>query len=190
MFDFGLGATELMLIAVVALIVVGPKDLPRLMRWIGNAMAKVRALAREFQGHLDEAMRETGLDEVKNGVSKVKEYTVADLDAEFEKLEKEFRETALPDSPPESRARKEDAEKDAEKDDTADSLDENLLDETEREILSLDEDAPGSREGTASGAGGKGAPEDGKDGAETATAGGSGDGTAGESGTTGGKRAS
>ncbi|WP_051929171.1 Sec-independent protein translocase protein TatB [Thermopetrobacter sp. TC1] len=96
MFDFGIGATELMLIAVVALIVVGPKDLPRLMRTVGHMVNKVRSLAREFQGHLDEAMRETGLDEVKESVGKVKEYTVADLDAEFEELEKEFREKALP----------------------------------------------------------------------------------------------
>ncbi len=96
MFDFGIGATELMLIAVVALIVVGPKDLPRLMRTVGHMVNKIRSLAREFQGHLDEAMRESGLDEVKESVGKVKEYTIADLDAEFEELEKEFREKALP----------------------------------------------------------------------------------------------
>ncbi len=138
MFDFGLGATELMLIAVVALIVVGPKDLPRLMRWVGNAVAKVRAMAREFQGHLDEAMRETGLDEVRESVSRVREYTVADLDAEFEKLEREFRETALPDSPrAEAADRKEGREG---KDDVVD-LDEDLLDETERPVLALDRDA-------------------------------------------------
>ncbi len=147
MFDFGLGATELMLIAVVALIVVGPKDLPRLMRWVGNAVARVRAMAREFQGHLDEAMRETGLDEVKDSVTKVKEYTVADLDAEFEKLEREFRETALPDSPDDGAKGRRNGKNGAAGDDDVTDLDEDLLDETERPILSLDEDVPARKSG-------------------------------------------
>jgi len=97
MFDFGIGSTELMVILVVAIIVVGPKDLPRLIRTIASVVGKVRSLAREFQGHLDEAMRETGIDEIKENVSKVKEFSVADLDKEFEDLEKEFRDTAMPD---------------------------------------------------------------------------------------------
>jgi sec-independent protein translocase protein TatB len=96
MFDFGIGSTELLVIAVVALLVVGPKDLPRLLRTIGSVVTKVRAMAREFQGHIDEAIKDTGLDDIKNGVSKVKEFSVADLDKEFEDLEKEFRETAMP----------------------------------------------------------------------------------------------
>ena len=125
MFDFGIGATELMLIAVVALLVVGPKDLPRLMRWVGNAVARVRALAREFQGHLDEAMRDTGIDEIRDGVGKMKEYAVADLDAEFEKLEKEFRDTALPASATEG-----EGENAADRDGEGSA----------REVLSLDED--------------------------------------------------
>jgi sec-independent protein translocase protein TatB len=96
MFDFGIGSTELLVIAVVALLVVGPKDLPRLLRTIGSVVTKVRAMAREFQGHIDEAIKDTGLDDIKNSVSKVKEFSVADLDKEFEELEKEFRETAMP----------------------------------------------------------------------------------------------
>ncbi len=96
MFDFGIGSTELMVILVVAIIVVGPKDLPRLIRTIASVVGKVRSLAREFQGHLDEAMRETGIDEIKDNVSKMKEFSVADLDKEFADLEKEFRETAMP----------------------------------------------------------------------------------------------
>ncbi len=97
MFDFGIGSTELMVIAVVALLVVGPKDLPRLLRTIGSVVTKVRAMAREFQGHIDEAIKDTGLDDIKDGVSRVKEFSVADLDKEFEDLEREFRETAMPD---------------------------------------------------------------------------------------------
>jgi len=65
MFDFGIGYTELVVIAVAAIIVIGPKDLPRVLRALGKTMGKLRGMAREFQGHLDDAMREAGLDEVK-----------------------------------------------------------------------------------------------------------------------------
>jgi sec-independent protein translocase protein TatB len=65
MFDFGIGYTELVVIAVAAIIVIGPKDLPRVLRALGKTMSKLRGMAREFQGHLDDAMRESGLDEVK-----------------------------------------------------------------------------------------------------------------------------
>ena len=65
MFDFGIGYTELVVITVAAIIVIGPKDLPRVLRALGKTMGKLRGMAREFQGHLDDAMREAGLDEVK-----------------------------------------------------------------------------------------------------------------------------
>jgi sec-independent protein translocase protein TatB len=65
MFDFGVGYTEIFLIAVVAIVVIGPKDLPRVLRAFGKTMAKMRGMAREFQGHLDSAIREAGFDEVK-----------------------------------------------------------------------------------------------------------------------------
>ncbi len=78
MFDFGLGSFELLMIAVVAIIVVGPKDLPKLLRAVGQFTTKIRGLAREFQGYLDEAARETGLDDVKNEVSKMTNFTVTD----------------------------------------------------------------------------------------------------------------
>ena len=132
MFDFGIGSTELLVVVVVALLVVGPKDLPRLLRTIGNFVAKVRGLAREFQGHLDEAMRETGIDEVKDNVTKMKEFTVADLDKEFSELEKEFRDSALPEGGT------------APDPDFGKGGDEDLLDDTERELPSLDaDDTPG-----------------------------------------------
>ena len=138
MFDFGIGSMELLVVAVVALLVVGPKDLPRLLRAIGAMVGKVKAMAREFQGHLDEAMRETGLDEVRDSVGKMKEFSVADLDKEFSELEKEFRESAMPDkdAPPDtSWAEEGEAGKGAAGDDG------DLLDETEREVVSLDGEA-------------------------------------------------
>jgi sec-independent protein translocase protein TatB len=63
MFDLGWG--ELLVIAVVALVVIGPKDLPYAFRTLGQWMGRARALAREFQGHLDDLMRETQVDDMK-----------------------------------------------------------------------------------------------------------------------------
>ncbi len=78
MFDFGLGSFELLMIAIVAIIVVGPKDLPKLLRAVGQFMTKVRSMAREFQGYIDEAARDTGLDDVKKEVNKMTNFTVTD----------------------------------------------------------------------------------------------------------------
>ncbi len=72
MFDFGVGYTEMFLIAVVAIIVIGPKDLPAVLRAFGKTMAKMRGMAREFQGHLDGAIRDAGLDEVKKDLQSLK----------------------------------------------------------------------------------------------------------------------
>jgi sec-independent protein translocase protein TatB len=72
MFDFGIGYTELFVIAVVAIIVIGPKDLPKVLRGFGRTMSKMRGMAREFQGHMDAAMREAGLDEVKKEVQSIR----------------------------------------------------------------------------------------------------------------------
>ncbi|MGE3877211.1 MAG: Sec-independent protein translocase protein TatB [Parvibaculaceae bacterium] len=72
MFDFGIGYTEIVVIALVAVIVIGPKDLPKVLRAFGRTMQKVRGMAREFQGHLDQAMREAGVDEIKKEISNLK----------------------------------------------------------------------------------------------------------------------
>jgi sec-independent protein translocase protein TatB len=97
MFDFGFGYTEMFVIAVVAIIVIGPKDLPRVLRAFGKTLAKMRGMAREFQGHLDSAMKEAGIDEVKKEFDNLKntaniiepvKKTVAD---ETKKQEDEFK---------------------------------------------------------------------------------------------------
>ncbi len=72
MFDFGIGYTELVVIALVAVIVIGPKDLPKVLRAFGRTMQKVRGMAREFQGHLDQAMREAGVDDIKKEINNLK----------------------------------------------------------------------------------------------------------------------
>ncbi len=78
MFDFGIGSTELILIAVVALIVIGPRDLPKVLRTVGQVMTKVRAMAREFQGHIEDAAKESGLDELKKDITKAANFDMND----------------------------------------------------------------------------------------------------------------
>ena len=63
-----IGATELMVIAAVALIVVGPKDLPVLMRKVGKFMARMRGMAAEFRSSFDEMARQSELDELRREV--------------------------------------------------------------------------------------------------------------------------
>ncbi len=65
---FDIGWQELFLIAVVALIVIGPKDMPAAMRTVARALSKVRGLSREFQQGVSEIMREAELDEIRRKV--------------------------------------------------------------------------------------------------------------------------
>ncbi|MBC7986702.1 MAG: twin-arginine translocase subunit TatB [Sphingomonadaceae bacterium] len=60
---FDIGATELLLIAIVALLVIGPRDLPRVMRTVGNWVGKARATTKHFRIGLDAMMREADLAE-------------------------------------------------------------------------------------------------------------------------------
>lgn len=64
---------EVMVIGAVALIVIGPKDLPRALRTVGNVTGKIRRMAAEFQGQFNEAMREAELDDVKKQLQGVNE---------------------------------------------------------------------------------------------------------------------
>ena len=62
---FDIEPTELMLVAVVALVVIGPKDLPRAMRFVGQWIAKARGVARHFRSGLDEMVRQAELEEME-----------------------------------------------------------------------------------------------------------------------------
>jgi sec-independent protein translocase protein TatB len=62
------GWQELLLIAVVALVVVGPKDLPAALRTVAQVLRKIRGLSREFQSGFAELVREAELDEIKRKV--------------------------------------------------------------------------------------------------------------------------
>lgn len=62
---FGIDSPELLVIVIVALVVIGPKELPGLLRTWGKWMAQMRGMAAEFRGHVDEMVRQSELDEVK-----------------------------------------------------------------------------------------------------------------------------
>jgi sec-independent protein translocase protein TatB len=84
MFDFAW--SELALIAVVALVVIGPKDLPRVLRVVGQWVRQARGIAREFQGSLDQMIRESELDDVKRSLDRATSFN----------LENEIRNTVDP----------------------------------------------------------------------------------------------
>lgn len=77
MFEFDAG--KLIIIGIVALIVIGPKELPRVMRQVGQAVAKLRRLGAEFQSQFMEAMREADMEEVGADVRKLAEGAKLDL---------------------------------------------------------------------------------------------------------------
>src|SRR5258708_9947162 len=70
---FDVGWSELVVIAVVALIAIGPKELPGVLRMVGQWMGKARKMASEFQGQFQEAMREAEMADLKKSFDEVKE---------------------------------------------------------------------------------------------------------------------
>jgi sec-independent protein translocase protein TatB len=77
---FDLGWSEILLIGTVALVFIGPKDLPKAMRVAGYWVRKARTLSREFQSSIDQMIREAELDEMRQELKKAAEF---DLDKEF-----------------------------------------------------------------------------------------------------------
>lgn len=85
---FDIGMDEMALVAVVALIIIGPKDLPHVLRMCGRWVRKARELAGEFQRGVDDMVRETELAELKSQVEKV-----ADTNALRREIEKSIDPT-------------------------------------------------------------------------------------------------
>jgi sec-independent protein translocase protein TatB len=83
---FDIGWPELLLIGVVALVVIGPKDLPAALRVAGFWVRKARILSREFQSSVGQMIRDAELDEVRQDLKKATEFD----------LEKEFQQTIDP----------------------------------------------------------------------------------------------
>lgn len=71
-----IGWAELAVIGVIVLIVVGPKELPRVLRSAGQWAGKARKIAREFQNSLDDMIRESELDTVKKDIEKATKFDI------------------------------------------------------------------------------------------------------------------
>jgi len=74
MFDFAW--SELALIGVVALILIGPKDLPVAIKAVTDMVKKARAMAAEFRTHVDEMVKEANLDDLRNSVSDIRNFDI------------------------------------------------------------------------------------------------------------------
>jgi sec-independent protein translocase protein TatB len=97
---FDIAWSEMVLIGAVALVVIGPKDLPKALRTVGQTIGRVRRMASEFQGQFNEAMREAELADLKKQVEDVGGSVSNSLNSDFKPIDslKEF-ETAKPDAP-------------------------------------------------------------------------------------------
>ena len=68
---FDIGWTEVTFILIFAIIVIGPKELPRVLRTVGQWVGKAKSMTSEFRGHVDDMIRDTELDEVKKQIDSV-----------------------------------------------------------------------------------------------------------------------
>ena len=84
---FDIAWSELGLVAVVALVVIGPKDLPKVLRTVGQWTSKARSMAREFQSGLDDMVREAELEDLRKAAKDVSSFS----------LENEIKKTVDPD---------------------------------------------------------------------------------------------
>lgn len=93
---FDIAWSELGVIAVVALVVIGPKDLPKVLRTVGQWTSKARSMAREFQSGLDDMVREADLDELRKAAKQVSDFSIeSEVKKTFDpdgSLEKQFAE--------------------------------------------------------------------------------------------------
>jgi sec-independent protein translocase protein TatB len=95
---FDIGWSELLLIGIVALIAIGPKELPGALRTLGQWMAKVRRMASEFQNQFHEAMREAELADLKKEVDEMA--TKAQSYAHFDPIDDIRKDIEKAASPP------------------------------------------------------------------------------------------
>ena len=77
MFDFDIG--KMLVVAIVALAVIPPKDLPRVMRTVGQVMGKMRRMAAEFQGQFMDAMREAEFESVRKELAELNQKATASI---------------------------------------------------------------------------------------------------------------
>ncbi|MFZ1339169.1 MAG: Sec-independent protein translocase protein TatB, partial [Paracoccaceae bacterium] len=101
--------SELMVVGIVALIVIGPKDLPGMFRELGRFTAKIRAMGREFSRAMDQAAKDSGVKDVAEDLKKATSAKAMGLDAvksaadKFEKWDP-LKNAAKPTTPPAAKA--------------------------------------------------------------------------------------
>jgi sec-independent protein translocase protein TatB len=96
---FDITSSKLLILAIVALIVVGPKDLPILLRTVGKYLGVIRRQAAEFRQQFDEAMREAELDHLKKEFENVKREVRATMDEGARAVESQFEAAAVKEDP-------------------------------------------------------------------------------------------
>jgi sec-independent protein translocase protein TatB len=87
----GIGGLEILVIGLVALLVVGPKDLPVLLRKVGKVMARARTMANEFRSSFDEMARQSELDELRKEVEALRTNQMVPLGAEADAAFRDIR---------------------------------------------------------------------------------------------------
>lgn len=102
----GIGFSEILLIGLAALIIIGPKDLPMMMRKLGQIMGKGRRMAREFQAAFDDIARQSELDELKKEIQELRKSNALtsaqdDLAAYEADVNSAIMRESAPPSPPE-----------------------------------------------------------------------------------------
>ena len=73
---FDIGWSEMAVVALIALIVIGPKELPKAMRSLAKWTRKARSMAREFQSGIDDMVREADLDDARKAVESAKSFDI------------------------------------------------------------------------------------------------------------------
>ena len=116
---FDIGVTELLVIAVVAIIVVGPRELPRMLRTIGQVVSKAKGLAREFQTQFEEAADDAGVTKIKEDFEELGDFSEdIDFDGAFDPIKdvgEDLKETITDEPKPAKKPVKKAAKKPARK---------------------------------------------------------------------------
>jgi sec-independent protein translocase protein TatB len=102
---FDIGWSELLVVGIVALVVIGPKDLPKVFRAAGQMIAKVRAMAGEFQGQFQDAMREAEIADLKKEAENLAQSARAAVENPIQSIQNDIQKSIEPPdsaSPPSS----------------------------------------------------------------------------------------
>jgi sec-independent protein translocase protein TatB len=89
---FDIASSKLLILAIVALLVIGPKDLPALLRTVGKYVGIIKKHAAEFRAQFDEAIREAELDELRKDVEKIGHETQSSMREATDSVEKQLAE--------------------------------------------------------------------------------------------------